>query len=97
VAFEKLFDEGNIIVWDNGGETMDRFSILVDKEFIFSMSNNPLSCMGFNQYAGNINECDAYEDVDDFIRQWDEKETRLSIEEIPDGVKKAILKRMGGY
>lgn len=82
------------IVWDNGGETMDRYSVLIDKKYVYSMSVNPLSPMGFNQYAGNIEQWNNYEDADDFIRIWDEKETRMDIGELPVEVRMAIAQRI---
>ena len=88
------FDDWNVVVWDNGGETMDRYSILIDKQYVFSMSNDPTSPMGFNQYAGNINDWEVYSGFEHFIDLWDEKETRMKFVDIPEAVKEAIKHRM---
>jgi len=45
----------NIQVYDNGGETFDRYTVIIDND-VFGMSENPLSASGFNQWCG-----DAYQ------------------------------------
>lgn len=42
-------------VFDNGGETTDRYTILLDRS-LFAMSEDPLSPLGFNQYIGEMDE-----------------------------------------
>ncbi len=41
----------NIQVYDNGGETFDRYTVIIDND-VFGMSENPLSASGFNQWCG---------------------------------------------
>jgi len=43
----------NVRIFDNQGETFDRYTVLIDNE-IYGMSHNPLSPQGFNQYCGEL-------------------------------------------
>lgn len=44
-----------IIVFDNGGETCDRYTILDKKTGdIWGASTNPFHPLGFGQYCGNV-------------------------------------------
>lgn len=89
------FDNLDVVVWDNGGEIMDRYTILLDKQYVFGMSGYPLHPQGFNQYAGDINDWKVYSDVEHFISLWDKKEIRLKFEDIPEKVKEGIKYRIG--
>jgi hypothetical protein len=40
-----------IRIFDNKGETMDRYTVVIDESY-YSMSENALSPDGFNQYGG---------------------------------------------
>ena len=40
-----------ITVYDNGGKTMDRFTVVIGDD-VFGMSEDPTSPQGFNQWAG---------------------------------------------
>jgi hypothetical protein len=45
----------NVIVFDNNGETFDRFTILDKKTGdIIGSSSNPFSPQGFGQHCGNV-------------------------------------------
>jgi len=92
--FEDEFKNENIVVWDNGGETADRYTVVTEKQYVFGMSGNPFHPQGFSQFAGRIQDWKVYKDFDDFVSTWDKKETRLGIDEIPEEVQKAILDRM---
>lgn len=50
-ALEKFKDHGKL--YDNGGQTVDRYTVVFDRE-VYGMSNNPKSPRGFNQSAGSI-------------------------------------------
>jgi hypothetical protein len=39
----------NIITWDNGGKTIDRYTVYIQGEW-FSMSSNPLSSKGIDMW-----------------------------------------------
>lgn len=41
-----------IIVYDNGGRTIDRYAVLKGNNF-YTMSSNPMSILGVNQFRGN--------------------------------------------
>jgi len=92
--FDTEFKRKRVIVWDNGGETTDRYTILIDGKYVFGMSSNPSHPQGFNQYAGNIEDWVVYKDTNHFIKIWDTKETRLNIEDIPEQIKKAVINRI---
>jgi hypothetical protein len=47
-----------IRVFDNGGKTWDRYTIVIDGD-VYGMSETPRSPQGFNQYSGSIAECSA--------------------------------------
>lgn len=42
-------------VYTNGGKTFDRYTVILGGD-VYTMSHNPLSPQGFNQYAGRLNE-----------------------------------------
>ena len=43
-------------VYDNGGKTLDRYTVIIDNEDVYTMCHNPNSPTGVNQYAGKLNE-----------------------------------------
>ena len=45
----------DVKVFDNGGESFDRYTVIID-ESVFGMSHNPRSPQGFNQYCGEKDE-----------------------------------------
>ena len=49
---------GNTVidVYDNGGETFDRYTIVIDEDYenCIGMSSNPNHPQGFNQYVGRV-------------------------------------------
>lgn len=98
--FEEEVLKGNVIVWDNAGSTMDRYTVLIDGHYVFTMSHNPLSPQGFNQYAGDLYEWmrlrkTPYNSVKEWKYQIEEDgKYRLRMNEIPLDVKKAILERV---
>ena len=42
----------NVKIYDNGGETVDRFTIVIGCDIV-CMSNNPLSPQGVNTHMGS--------------------------------------------
>lgn len=38
-------------IYDNGGESVDRYTVIMDGS-VYGMSENPLNPCGFNQYCG---------------------------------------------
>lgn len=50
---DKYLNEAKVTVYDNGGETTDRYTVIIGKD-VFTMSNNPTSPQGVNQYAGTV-------------------------------------------
>lgn len=72
-----------IEVYDNGGQTFDRYTVIIDGD-VFGMSDNPLSPQGFNQYSGKLHELPL-------ARQGE----RVVPESLPEQVQKAIEARAG--
>ncbi|TAL66709.1 MAG: hypothetical protein EPN82_17120 [Bacteroidetes bacterium] len=73
-------------VYDNGGKTNDRYTIVVDNS-VYSMNKVPNHPnYGFNQYCGELEQ--GYE--------WNEKwgEEVHDISELPEETLKAIIQRM---
>ena len=77
---EKL-TEGTVTVYDNGGESIDRYTVIIDKD-AYGMSDNPDSPQGFNQYIGMVG-------VD--VKLGNHLGKKLST--VPSGLKKAIQAR----
>lgn len=50
-AMERINTSGRVRIYDNGGKSMDRYTI-IDGTEAYGMSNNPRSPQGFNQYIG---------------------------------------------
>jgi len=60
----------HIEVYDNGGETADRYSVRIGTS-VYGMSDNATSANGFNQYAGELSELPGWRNgtrVDDLRR-----------------------------
>lgn len=48
----------NIRVFDNGGKTFDRYTVIID-QYVFTMSENACSPQGINMFAGELSELDS--------------------------------------
>ena len=53
MSFRDYITEGKVTVYDNGGESMDRYTVIIGNQ-VFGMSGNPTSPQGFNQWAGQV-------------------------------------------
>lgn len=49
-----------IQIMDNGGETFDRYIIIIGND-VYTMSMHPSDPQGFNQYAGDVQDHDSFE------------------------------------
>jgi hypothetical protein len=78
-----------IRIFDNKGETMDRYTVVIDESY-YSMSENALSPDGFNQYGGQRIDL---EDKSGYIRNDLEKTEVENVEKLPKQVKQAIAHR----
>lgn len=45
-----------LTVYDNGGETVDRYTVVCPDGSVYGMSSDPTGVNGFNQYGGEIEE-----------------------------------------
>ena len=70
----------NIEVYDNGGKTIDRFTVIID-DGVYGMSDDPFYPLGFNQFSCMKSELGL--PVEGIKRQY-----------IPTEIKKAILDRL---
>lgn len=71
------------VVYDNGGETIDRYTVFAPDGSVYGMSENPTRAFnGFNQYIGDESEI--------------EKGSHLGkrLKTVPKGIKSAVLDRM---
>jgi hypothetical protein len=50
------FGGGGVVVFDNEGESYDRYTIFTADGSVYGMSDNPMSPNGFNQYLGDNTE-----------------------------------------
>lgn len=73
-------------IYDNGGETFDRYTLVTEAGDIFTMSQNPLSPDGFNQYSHTLEEGEKYVIKDE---EW-----KIAITTAPPTVLAAIIKRL---
>lgn len=72
----------NIEIYDNGGATFDRYTVIIDGD-VYGMSANPNSPQGFNQFSGTLAELPL-------ARANGE---RITLESLPEEVQKAIEER----
>lgn len=75
-------DTKKITVYDNGGETLDRYTVITPRG-VFGMSRDALSPQGFNMYLGERHEfrTGALGDI-------------VTFESLDDDVQEAIRRRM---
>lgn len=75
-----------IKIYDNGGATFDRYTVIIGESF-YSMSHNPLSPQGVNQYCGETWElnCGSLH-----------TQTEVWIGDLPPDVQDAIKNRING-
>jgi len=73
-----------ITVYDNGGETCDRYTVITDVGDVYGMSINPKTPNGFNLYIGDRNE---------FPKDLSHLGKIVDVETLPEEVKEAIKER----
>ena len=69
-------------LYDNGGKTIDRYTLIADGA-VYTLSENPLSPQGVNCY------CCQEEEI-----QLNEDDVRIKLEDLPSEVRDAIWYRM---
>ena len=70
-----------IEVYDNDGETFDRYTVIIDG-VVYGMSANALQPDGFNQYSGQLADLPGAREGE-----------RITIESLPEEVQEAIRRR----
>jgi hypothetical protein len=73
-------------IFDNGGKTIDRFTLINSDGDVFGFNEMPYYPLGFGQYCGNINE-------------WCHRSTkgmgkRITIDELPEQAKTFVEERI---
>ncbi|MCK4545418.1 hypothetical protein KAU43_07755 [candidate division WOR-3 bacterium] len=74
-------------VYDNGGKSADRYSVIFKNGDLVGMSDKPFHPQGFNQFSGNVDNWD--------LTTLDHLGKRLVFSDIPDDIKDAIEQRLG--
>ena len=77
---ENILDEVSS-VWDNGGESLDRYTIVLSDGEALGMSDNPTSPVGFSQYLGKV-------EVGEHLGK------EISVNDLPSNVKKHLEDRL---
>lgn len=72
-------------VFDNGGATFDRYTI-VTKDALYTMSSNPSSPSGFNQFGM------SFGDGEEYVQKNNEREVPLDM--VPVVILIAIINRL---
>ena len=75
----------SITIYDNGGKSWDRYTILIDRDY-YGMSANALMPDGFNMYIGDYTEVDP-----------GACGKLVKFNSLPDQVKQAIERRFNSY
>jgi hypothetical protein len=70
------------IVYDNNGDTFDRYTVFTPDGSVYGMSDNPTSPQGFNQYLGEDTEVEKGEHLG------------RKLKSVPKSIEKAVLNRM---
>jgi hypothetical protein len=76
----------NAIIFDNGGRTLDRFTVIVGRA-VFNMSTNALMPDGVNIFAGELDEEESPE-------QFTHLGTQVECATLPEEVQRAIALRV---
>jgi len=76
-------------IYDNGGKSIDRYSIVFKDGDLVGMSDNPKSPQGFNQYSGNIKEWGLKD-----LNHLGKKVSYSDLEKLPKDVLDAIEDRI---
>jgi len=75
-------------VYDNGGRSMDRYTVVLPNGDVYGMSEHPNHPQGFNQYSGTIGMDEGYSIFNIELNNKRTDKSKLSAE-----VKQAIKER----
>lgn len=78
-SFAKGGELAGVVVYDNGGESFDRYTIFTPDGSVYGMSEN---ASGFNMYIGDDTEIEKGSHLGKKLKS------------VPEGIKKAVLDRM---
>lgn len=83
----------DIIVFDNGGKTQDRYTVVIGSD-VYGMSEDPTHPQfGFNQYSGDVSELIEVSDALDGKRS-DILGDRVEVLKLPFNIRMAISRRV---
>lgn len=71
-----------VSIFDNGGKTFDRYTVIIDNKDVYVMSANALSPQGVNRYLCDVTDLD-----------WESVGEPIGLEDVPEAVRKAIENR----
>lgn len=80
MTLKEAMESGRVVVLDNGGETVDRYTAVYPDGEGRGMSENPFHPQGFGQYIGPVDPAWIAETTD----------RRLTFEDLPPQVLKCI-------
>lgn len=90
----RIVHKATVRVFDNGGTTADRYTVLIDDE-IWTMSEDALSPAGVNQYGGDSISL-GYPSFEEFVRAMESTGKELTLDALPTQVRQAIDAITGG-
>ena len=84
-----------VFVFDNEGETADRFTVVTGNGYICGASCNPFHPLGFGQFCGNVSDPSYDTTVEKYVAKAREKPEWLGKEitvfsELPEDVQKYV-------
>jgi hypothetical protein len=88
---EKMSQQPNVDVWDNGGETADRYTVIIGDD-VFAMSDNATAPNGVNMYITTLSIIPSIRERElDYLLSGTEQ---CYPHELPDAVNNAINQRI---
>ena len=72
----------DISIFDKGGKTFDRYTVIIDNKHVYAMSANALSPQGINRYLCDVMDLD-----------WENVGEPIGVKEVPEAVRNAIEDR----
>lgn len=99
-TMEKEITEHSLHIFDNGGETFDRYTIVGPYGNVWGASKNPFHPQGFGQFSHNADT--DYDKIgrEQLIKNFREEGQvgkEISFDDCPDKVQEFILQRICGY
>lgn len=81
-ALQSGRDAMDISIFDNGGKTFDRYTVIIDNKHAYTMSVNALSPQGVNRFLCDVTDLN-----------WEAIGEPIGLKNVPEAVRKAIENR----